>query len=199
MPRTPLTLPTLALALGAASIAALALAAAPPPARVDATPAARSEPPRGETARALIKGLDGKTRGSAWLEDTAHGVVISATLEGLPAGSHAFHIHETGKCEPPFKSAGGHFNPAGHKHGFRNPDGLHAGDLPNVEIGDSGKVRFQVFAAGVTLKAGDRNSLLDADGAALVVHAKEDDLATDPTGSAGDRIACGVIERSPAR
>lgn len=163
-----------------------------------APPSAPAPPPaRRESAHADLKGQDGKSMGGATLEQTPNGVLINATLSGLSPGMHAFHIHETGKCEPPFKSAGGHFNPEGHKHGLKNPAGLHAGDLPNVDVGADGKARFQFFAHGVTLETGKKNSLLDADGSSLVVHKEADDLATDPAGAAGDRIVCGVIEKDP--
>ena len=151
--------------------------------------------PKGEMAQAELKGANGSSMGTVTLEQTPNGVLINAMLEHLSPGVHAFHIHETGKCEPPFKSAGGHFNPEGHKHGLKNPAGLHAGDLPNIDAGADGTARFQFFAQGVTLEAGKKNSLLDADGSTLVVHDKADDLASDPAGSAGDRIACGVITR----
>ena len=158
---------------------------APPAA---APPAAR--------AAADIKGEGGKSIGTAALEETPHGVLITVNLTGAPSGMHAFHIHETGKCEAPFKTAGGHFNPEGHEHGFKNPAGKHAGDLPNIEVGANGKGTFQFFAHGVTLKAGEKNSLLDTDGSALVMHKGVDDYTEAKTGNAGDRIACGVIEKA---
>jgi Cu-Zn family superoxide dismutase len=102
-------------------------------------------------------------------------------------------VHETGKCEPPFKTAGGHFNPSGKKHGMKNPAGMHGGDMPNINVGADGKAKFQVLNDQISLKAGEKNSVLDADGSALVVHATSDDYSTDPAGNAGDRIACGVI------
>ena len=176
---------------------------APPPRKPESKPPVAPPPaapiPKGEMARAEIKGTDGKTLGTASLEQTPHGVLINANLSGLAPGMHAFHIHETGKCEPPFKSAGGHFNPEGHKHGLKNPAGLHAGDLPNVDVGADGKARFQFFAQGVTLEAGKKNSLFDADGSALVVHKEADDLASDPAGAAGDRIGCGVVEKEASK
>lgn len=148
-----------------------------------------------ESARAIIKTADGKDIGEVLLQETRHGVLITAHLEKLPAGPHAFHIHETGKCEASFKSAGEHFNPDGVKHGILNQRGKHAGDLPNIHVPDSGKVSFEVLAPGVTLKAGQKKSLLDADGSAIVIHAQGDDNVADPAGNAGDRIACGVISK----
>lgn len=148
-----------------------------------------------ETAKAEMKDAKGAKVGEATLVETPHGVLVTLELSGAPAGAHAFHIHETGKCEPPFKTAGGHFNPEGHKHGVMNPEGKHAGDMPNVYVSEGGKGRYEVFVPGVTLKPGPKNSLFDADGAALVIHDKADDNKSDPAGAAGDRIACGVVTK----
>ena len=106
----------------------------------------------------------------------------------------AFHIHETGRCDPPFESAGGHLNPEGKKHGKDNPGGPHAGDLPNLEVPDSGRVKLQLDVKGVSIDGGP-GALLDGDGAALVIHDGADDYKTDPAGNAGKRLACGVIHR----
>jgi superoxide dismutase, Cu-Zn family len=146
------------------------------------------------TARAELKSADGKTVGEATLEQTPNGVLIKANLTGLPPGDHAFHIHEVGKCEPPFESAGGHFNPTGKKHGRDNPQGAHAGDLPNIQVMDGRPAKVEVVARDISLDGGP-GSLFDGDGAALVIHAKADDGKTDPSGNAGDRIACGVIRQ----
>ncbi len=148
----------------------------------------------GDTAHAEFHNQQGQKVGSATLEQTPHGVLITVDLEGLPPGTHAFHIHEVGKCEPPFTSAGGHFNPTHKQHGLKNPQGMHAGDLPNLYVPESGKVKADVFATGVTLGKG-ANSLFDADGSSLVIHAGPDDAKTDPAGDAGARIACGVVAK----
>ena len=99
-----------------------------------------------------------------------------------------------GRCEAPFESAGGHFNPAGKKHGKDNPGGAHAGDLPNITVPESGRASVEVTVKGVSLDGG-KGGLLDADGAALVVHEGRDDYRSDPAGNAGKRLACAVIER----
>jgi len=123
----------------------------------------------------------------AW--QTAGGVSFRIRASGLPHGLHGLHVHAVGRCDPPdFKTAGAHWNPAGKQHGTNNPAGPHAGDLPNVEVAANG-----VLNATVTLAGASMASLLDADGAALVIHASPDDYKTDPSGNSGARIACAVI------
>ncbi len=147
----------------------------------------------GERATAELKDKDGKTIGMASFVEAGSGVRVRLEVNGLSAGLHAVHIHAVGKCDTPaFTSAGGHFNPAQRKHGHRSPEGAHAGDLPNMLVAKDGMGRFEAFTDGVTLRAGPL-SIFDADGSALVVHAGVDDYATDPTGNAGDRAACGLI------
>jgi Cu-Zn family superoxide dismutase len=136
-----------------------------------------------------MKAVDGKVLGTASVTPTPKGVLVRATFEGVAAGPHGFHIHETGTCDPPdFMSAGGHFNPTKAAHGFLDPNGPHAGDMPNVFVAQGQKLEVEVLAAGVTLDA-----LRDADGSALVLHAAADDYKTAPAGAAGGRQACGVI------
>ncbi len=142
----------------------------------------------------MLKNAQGQTVGNATLTDTPHGVLIHVSLANAPAGVHAFHIHETGKCDAPFTTAGGHFNPMKKQHGVENPMGMHAGDLPNIDIPANGALTFDAVARDVTLRPGP-NSLLDPDGAALVIHDKADDYKSDPAGNAGDRVICGVITK----
>lgn len=149
-----------------------------------------------ERARAELKNADGKSVGTAEFRETKEGVVLSLRSTGLPPGLHAVHIHATGKCEAPgFTSAGGHFNPLGMKHGFKNPEGPHAGDLPDLLVNKDGMGRYEVLTQGVTLGAG-KNSILEGDARAIVIHATADDNMTDPAGNSGDRIACGVITKA---
>lgn len=137
---------------------------------------------------------EGVKVGTAILTEASMGVTIRLKAEGLQPGKKAIHIHETGKCEKPsFESAGGHFNPSKKQHGFDNPKGFHSGDLPNIEIDETGKVDIELHAAEVTLQQGKKNSLLDEDGSAIIIHEKEDDYTTDPAGNAGSRIVCGAI------
>ena len=147
----------------------------------------------GERATAELKDKDGKAIGMASFVEAGNGVRVRLEVKGLSAGLHAVHIHAVGKCDAPaFTSAGGHFNPAQKKHGYKSQDGAHAGDLPNMLVAKDGSGRFEALTDAVTLRAGP-NSVFDADGSALVVHAGVDDHASDPTGNAGDRAACGVV------
>jgi len=145
------------------------------------------------TATAELHNAKGEKVGNATLNQADEGVKISLTGTNLPPGTHALHIHGVGKCDPPdFKTAGPHFNPYNKKHGTKNPDGAHVGDLPNVTVGADGTASTVVVAKNVTLGEGT-NSLFHPEGTALVIHAAPDDDMTDPAGNAGARIACGVI------
>lgn len=151
-------------------------------------------PVAAQSASAPLKNGDGKEVGSVNLSQTPHGVLINVSVKGLPPGEHAFHVHAVGKCEPPFTSAGGHFNPGGKKHGLLVAAGHHAGDMPNLHIPQSGDLTIEILNAAITLDKGKPNSVFDADGSAVVIHAKGDDYKSDPAGDAGGRIACGVIQ-----
>ena len=148
-----------------------------------------------KTASADLKDAQGKEVGLVKLKAVKDGVEITGKLSGIPDGEHALHIHQVGTCTPPdFKSAGPHFNPENKQHGDLNPQGHHAGDLPNINV-VKGKAKIKVTAKGVTLADTGDNSVFHTGGTALVVHAKADDRKTDPAGNAGDRIACGVITK----
>jgi Cu-Zn family superoxide dismutase len=143
-----------------------------------------------------IKTSAGQDAGTATFRQLKDGKLsIKLNLKNLPFGQHAVHIHERPTCDAPdFKTAGGHFNPAGKQHGTMNPAGHHNGDLPqNVSIGEDhmGQASFKVDYLSMT--PGDANNILANGGTAIVVHEKADDMKTDPTGNAGNRIACGVI------
>ena len=147
-----------------------------------------------DTAKADLKDAQGQSVGTVTLTDTPHGVLMHVVLTSAPEGVHAFHVHATGKCEAPFTTAGGHFNPTNKQHGAENAMGMHAGDMPNITVPAGGKLTFDVLNHDVTLKAG-ANSLMDADGSALMLHAAADDYKGDPAGNAGARIACGVVTK----
>ena len=141
-----------------------------------------------------LKDAQGKSVGDVVIWDHGTGVGLQLDLHDLTPGEHAIHFHQVPKCEAPdFKSAGGHFNPDGKKHGFDNPDGHHAGDMKNFTVGANGKAKLRMQDADVTLKDGPHSLL--SNGAAVVVHAKADDYKTDPSGNSGDRVACGVITK----
>ncbi|MBR1216956.1 superoxide dismutase family protein [Bradyrhizobium sp. U87765 SZCCT0131] len=147
-----------------------------------------------QSAKATLKNAEGAAIGSLDLAQVSDGVLVKLTARGLPPGEHAFHVHAVGKCEPPFTTAGGHFNPDNRKHGMMSAEGHHAGDMPNLIVPASGDVAVEVVNTAVTLDKGKPNSLYKPDGTAFVIHAAADDYKTDPTGNAGGRIACAVVE-----
>ena len=167
-------------------------------AALDTTTAAA---PAGDTAAggaggvtATMRDSAGRELGTVTLTETAQGIAIAGTLRGLPPGEHGFHLHTTGQCTPTFEAAGGHWNPTGTQHGSQNPQGPHLGDMPDVTVGADSSVTIQATTPGGTLRGA--NALLDADGAAVMVHATADDYRTDPSGAAGGRIACGAVSGS---
>ena len=152
--------------------------------------------PQGGAPVALINSA-GQAVGSVRAWQTAGGVTFRIDATGLPHGIHGIHVHSVGRCDTPdFASAGPHWNPAARKHGMNNPAGPHAGDLPNVEVAANGVLGATVTVPGATLVGGvgAGGALIDADGAALVIHGQADDYVTDPSGNSGARIACAVLQ-----
>jgi Cu-Zn family superoxide dismutase len=175
-----------AFGLAACGRAAVVSSPALPPVPSPALP-----PPILVQATATVKDLAGATTGNVSFADTPAGLLVIGSVSGLGIGAHGVHLHAVGRCEAPFASAGPHFNPSAAKHGFKNPAGHHAGDLPNVVTPPAGAYAFQFIVAGVTLTGKD--GLMDADGASIVFHSGADDYVTDPSGGSGGRLACGVI------
>ncbi len=201
--RLPFTIP----AIAAVAIGAIALAAcqrqADAPATANDEVAVANE---AMTANAMggnsmtgapqtvrIAGAGGAALGNVAVSEDAGGLTMTVTATGMPAGVHGIHLHEKGLCEgPKFASAGGHWNPGMKQHGRDNPQGAHLGDLANLTVAADGSATASFTIAGAMMASGAK-MLADADGTALVVHAKADDYKTDPSGDSGDRIACAVV------
>jgi Cu-Zn family superoxide dismutase len=150
-----------------------------------------------KSVKVEMEDAKGASVGTAVITENAggSGVTIKVDFKGLSEGVHAIHIHQTAKCEAPgFTSAGGHFNPDNKHHGLDNPDGPHNGDMPNFTVTAKGTAKATISDPRVNLGDG-ANSVFANGGTALMVHAKADDNKTDPSGNAGDRIACGTITK----
>jgi superoxide dismutase, Cu-Zn family len=148
-----------------------------------------------QTKHVDLKDAKGNAVGMAMISPVkGGGVSIDLDLKSLPPGEHALHFHAVPKCEAPFTSAGGHFNPANKKHGMQNPEGPHAGDMMNFTVDAKGNAKTTVTNKNVTMGS-EANSIYANGGTALMIHAAADDMKTDPSGNAGDRIACAAITK----
>lgn len=150
-------------------------------------------------ATVSIVNTSGTNVGTAELKEDGKGVVtLTVTVKGLPPGEHGIHFHEVGKAEPklptPFSSSGEHYNPVSKKHGLKNPQGTHAGDLDNLDVDAQGNGTLVTTTDRITLTDGPA-TLFDSDGSSLIIHANTDDQITDPSGNSGGRIAGGIVER----
>jgi Cu-Zn family superoxide dismutase len=144
-------------------------------------------------SKATIIDAQGRVIGTAEVKNLKDsGLRVKISVNGLTRGDHGVHLHAIGTCEgPKFTSAGPHWNPHTKMHGLQNPDGAHAGDMPNLQVNKKGKGKLVFDIADGRVK-GDF-AMMDEDGAAIVIHAMTDDQRTDPSGNSGDRIACGVF------
>lgn len=144
-------------------------------------------------ASAELRDISGRAWARASAGQLGDSVRVTIEASSMAPGSYAAHIHTSGQCAPPdFTSAGPHWNPTNQQHGKDNAQGMHKGDLPNLLIGSDGRGTLEYTVPGASLAVG-ASPLLDADGAAVVLHAKPDDYRTDPAGNAGARVACGVL------
>lgn len=144
-----------------------------------------------QLATATLATADGTEVGQVTFIETPAGVQVSADLHDVTGdGVHGFHVHETGECSPPdFTSAGGHFDPEGVDHACPPTTPRHAGDLGNVAI-TGGAGLLDLTTDLLTVAPGDTSVV----GKAVILHEGEDDCSTQPTGDAGGRLACGVVE-----
>lgn len=179
------------LAIGFTGLAALA-GCAQDIERTDARATASSG--AAATVSADIRNAIGQSKARATATQVGDSLRVRVEAAGMPMGTYGAHIHTTGRCEAPgFTTAGPHWNPTARMHGKNNPAGQHHGDLPNLAVGTDGRGNFEITVPMTSIMGGSGPALLDADGAAIVIHAQPDDYRTDPSGSSGARIACGVF------
>ena len=146
-------------------------------------------------ATAAMVDQQGRAVGTATLVEQDAGYALRLSVSNIAPGAHGFHLHTVGRCDlPDFQSAGGHLNPGNHEHGSLNPRGKHLGDLPNIIVPASGRLTTEIALNGSHDE--QVRELFDGDGTAVMIHARPDDYRSDPTGGAGARIACGVLQRT---
>ena len=158
------------------------------------TACAAAREPEGGSPMPLI-GASGQQIGTVRAWQTAGGVSFHIEARGMPHGVHGIHVHPIGRCDPPdFSTAGTHWNPTNKQHGLNNPNGPHAGDMPNVTVAANG-----VLSQTVVLPHATMDQLLDADGSSIMLHANADDYVSQPAGNSGPKIACAVIQPNAQR
>jgi superoxide dismutase, Cu-Zn family len=192
---------TIALAVAASACGSKSKPAAKPmpapvaePAPAPVEPAPAPPPPPKQAKAELAPASKSKVKGTIEFKEVDDGVEVTANIEGLKAGDHAYHVHEKGDCSAPdATSAGGHFNPNSHKHGSPDAEEHHEGDFGNLTAGKDGKATKTFTMKGITLADGPTSIV----GKGFIVHEKADDFKTQPTGNAGGRVACGVIQLVP--
>lgn len=147
---------------------------------------------RGPMAMATVHPAAGSTvRGTVHFQETADGSVeVQVDLTGLPAGVHAFHVHENADCGDDGKAAGSHFNPLSMPHGAPSDASHHAGDFGNLTADANREAHTTFITRSIRVSAGP----LSVVGRAVIVHESADDLRSQPSGNAGDPIACGIIQ-----
>lgn len=171
-------------------------AALAPPDRLHAQePAYGATAPAMEATTTLVDSSGAEIGTATFTETPNEGVPIRLTLTNAAPGEHAVHVHQTGACEPAFSAAGDHYAPEDRAHGVLHEEGSHAGDLPNVNVPEDGRLEIELVTDDLTLRPNETNTLFDGDGSALIMHEGADDYRSQPSGDAGPEIACGVIRR----
>ncbi len=146
-----------------------------------------------KSAIALLSSASGSSvNGEAKFTKVENGVKMQVSVEEISPGPHAIHLHEKGDCSAPdATSAGGHWNPTSEMHGKPGEGEHHAGDIDNIIAKKDSTAQFEIVMKNWTIGDGSKSDIL---GKSVIIHAGPDDFESQPSGAAGARIACGVIE-----
>jgi Cu-Zn family superoxide dismutase len=173
-------------------VAALGVAGCASTSEPDALEDVVAQPPSALSAD--LRDASGRSRARATVEQAGDSLRVRIESVSMAQGAYGAHVHAVGRCDSPtFNGAGQHWNPTRQKHGKDNPQGMHKGDLPNLLVGTDGRGSFEYTIPNASIAGSGPNPVMDADGAAVVIHAAADDYRTDPSGNSGSRIACGVL------